>query len=164
MAEQLISNKNELEFLENNNSSNDLYIPIRHEFVQIKDKSKADFTYAIDSASEVTAKIITKLQDPKDKYKLSRKNVIDSINKQIKTKSITFNYRTVSGDASFNEYTLNLIMDYYNLRDNPKYCYQFVNTRRYSQQLVEFVVERIKFDSDLIEHLRKNKKKITPGS
>ncbi|ARB00478.1 DUF3644 domain-containing protein [Limosilactobacillus fermentum] len=105
MAERLISNKNELEFLENNNSSNDLYIPIRHEFVQIKDKSKADFTYAIDSTSDVTAKIITKLQDPKDKYKLSIKNVINSINKQIKTKSITFNYRTASGDASFNEYT-----------------------------------------------------------
>lgn len=159
MAEQLISNKNELEFLENNNSSNDLYIPIRHEFVQIKDKSKADFTYAIDSTSDVPAKTFTKLQDPKDKYKLSRKNVINSINKQIKAKSITFNYRTVSGDASFNGYTLKLIMDYYNLQDNQKYCYQFVHERRYSQQLVEFIVEEIKLDSDLIEHLRKNKKR-----
>ncbi|MEK1345788.1 DUF3644 domain-containing protein [Limosilactobacillus fermentum] len=159
MAERLISNKNELEFLEANNSSNDLYIPIRHEFVQIKDKNKADFTYAIDPTSDVAAKIITKLQDPKDKYKLSRKNVIDSINKQIKTKNITFNYRAVSGDASFNEYTLNLIMDYYNLKDNQKYCYRFVNTKRYSQQLVEFVVEKIKSDSDLIKHLRQNKKR-----
>lgn len=50
-------------------------------------------------------------------------------------------------------------MDYYNLKDNQKYCYQFENVRRYSQQLVEFVVEEIKLDSDLIEHLRKNKKR-----
>lgn len=81
MAERLISNKNELEFLATNNSSNDLFIPIRHEFVQIKDKAKADFTYAIAPESDTTAKIITKLQDPNDKYKLTRKNVIDSINK-----------------------------------------------------------------------------------
>ncbi|MFL6864287.1 hypothetical protein NUU04_04195 [Limosilactobacillus fermentum] len=67
--------------------------------------------------------------------------------------------QSVSELSSFSEYTLNLIMDYYNLQDNQKYCYQFVNTRRYSQQLVEFVVEKIKFDSDLIEHLRKNKKR-----
>ncbi|MGC4389073.1 DUF3644 domain-containing protein, partial [Streptococcus suis] len=32
MAERLINNKNELEFLTTNNSSNDLFIPIRHEF------------------------------------------------------------------------------------------------------------------------------------
>lgn len=86
MAERLISNKNELEFLATNNSSNDLFIPIRHEFVQIKDKAKADFTYAIAPESDTTAKIITKLQDPNDKYKLTRKNVIDSINKQLQTK------------------------------------------------------------------------------
>ncbi|MGC4441505.1 DUF3644 domain-containing protein, partial [Streptococcus suis] len=56
MAERLINNKNELEFLTTNNSSNDLFIPIRHEFVQIKDKTKADFTYAIDPNADTSAK------------------------------------------------------------------------------------------------------------
>ena len=158
MAERLISNKNELEFLATNNSSNDLFIPIRHEFVQIKDKAKADFTYAIAPESDTTAKIITKLQDPNDKYKLTRKNVIDSINKQLQTKKISFNYQTVKGDKGFNEYTLNLIMDFYNLKQDNRYCYQFGVTRRYSQQLVEFVLEKIKIDSDIINSILVTKK------
>lgn len=159
MAERLISNKNELEFLAANNSSNDLFIPIRHEFVQIKDKNKADFTYAIDPKSDTTAKIITKLQDPNDKYKLTRKNVIDSINKQLQTKKISFKYKTTKGDNVFNEYTLNLIMDFYNLKQNNRYCYQFGVTRRYSQQLVEFVLEKIKIDSDIIDSILVAKKR-----
>lgn len=117
MAEKLITNKNEIEFLMSNNSSNDLYIPIRHEFVQIKDKKKADFIYAIAHEAEEKAKIITKFQDPNDKYKLTRKNVIASINKQILTKNIVFNYTNSKGNSEFNEYTLNLIMKFYNLKN-----------------------------------------------
>ena len=164
MAERLIKNKNELEVLEANHSSNDLFIPIRHEFIQIKDKSKADFTYAIDPNSDISAKIITKLQDPKDKYKLSRKNVIDSVNKQLKTKQISFNYRSKKGENDFNDYTLGLVMELYDLKQNDKYCYEFVGSRRYSQQLVDFVIEKIKEDSDIISKILAIKKKITPGS
>ncbi len=157
MAERLISNKNELEFLESNNSSKDLYIPIRHEFEQIKGKKKADFTYKIDPNADTSAKIIKKLQDPKDKYKLTRKDVIDSVNKQLRMKKISFDYQTTKGDKGFNEYTLNLIMDFYNLK-RDKYCYQFGPTRRYSQQLVEFVVEKIKIDSKIVANIKKKKR------
>ncbi len=161
MAEKLITNKNEIEFLMSNNSSNDLYIPIRHEFVQIKDKKKADFIYAIAHEAEEKAKIITKFQDPNDKYKLTRKNVIASINKQILTKNIGFNYTNSKGNSEFNEYTLNLIMKFYNLKNNEKYCFEFGITRRYSHQLIEFCIDLIIDNPNIIKDL---KNKITPGS
>jgi hypothetical protein len=161
MAEKLITNKNEIEFLMSNNSSNDLYIPIRHEFVQIKDKKKADFIYAIAHEAEEKAKIITKFQDPNDKYKLTRKNVIASINKQILTKNIVFNYTNSKGNSEFNEYTLNLIMKFYNLKNNEKYCFEFGITRRYSHQLIDFCIDLIINNPNIIKDL---KNKITPGS
>ena len=161
MAEKLITNKNEIEFLMSNNSSNDLYIPIRHEFVQIKDKKKADFIYAIAHEAEEKAKIITKFQDPNDKYKLTRKNVIASINKQILTKNIGFNYTNSKGNSEFNEYTLNLIMKFYNLKNNEKYCFEFGITRRYSHQLIDFCIDLIIDNPNIIKDL---KNKITPGS
>lgn len=161
MAEKLITNKNEIEFLMSNNSSNDLYIPIRHEFVQIKDKKKADFIYAIAHEAEEKAKIITKFQDPNDKYKLTRKNVIASINKQILTKNIVFNYTNSKGNSEFNEYTLNLVMKFYNLRNNEKYCFEFGITRRYSHQLIDFCIDLIINNPNIIKDL---KNKITPGS
>lgn len=159
MAERLISNKNELEFLANNISSNNLFIPIRHEFIQVKDRKNADFSYAIDSNADMHAKIITKVKDPNDKYKLTRKNVIDSINKQLQSRNIYFNYRTVKGNVDFNNYTLNLIMDFYDLKQHERYCYQFGITRRYSQQLVEFVIEEIKTNPDIIYDILKTKKR-----
>ncbi len=161
MAEKLITNKNEIEFLMSNNSSNDLYIPIRHEFVQIKDKKKADFIYAIAHDAEEKAKIITKFQDPNDKYKLTRKNVIASINKQILTKNIVFNYTNSKGNSEFNEYTLNLIMKFYNLKNDEKYCFEFGITRRYSHQLIDFCIDLIINNPNIIKDL---KNKITPGS
>ncbi|AYB00101.1 DUF3644 domain-containing protein [Lachnoanaerobaculum umeaense] len=159
MADRFIANKSELDFLQSTNQSADLFIPIRHEFVQIKDKTKADFTYSVDSSSDMPAKIITKLQDPKDKYTLSRKNVISLVNKQINVKNIKFDYVSFKGDNVFNDYALKLIMDFYNLQDDERYCFQFVSTRRYSSQLVEFVIEAIKNDSNIVCTILKHKKR-----
>lgn len=159
MAERLITNKSELEFLMSNSVSADLFIPIRHEFVQIKDKSKADFTYAVDSGSDVPAKVITKLQDPNDKYRLSRKSIISLVNKQINIKKIDFKYTSSKGSTVFNDYALKLIMDFYNIQNDERYCFQFVFSRRYSNQLVDFVVEAIKNDPDIVDTILKHKKR-----
>lgn len=159
MAKRLIANKNEIAFLMENNSSNDLYIPIRHEFIQTKDKNRADFTYAIDNNADEKAKIITQLKDPNDKYKLTRSHVIQSINKQLQSKKIAFNYQSTSGNKDFNQHTLTEIMKFYHLNTDKRYCYQFGITRRYSQQLVDFIVEQIKVDPDIITNIKKNKKR-----
>ena len=55
-------------------------------------------------------------------------------------------------------------MEFYDLKQNDKYCYEFVGSRRYSQQLVDFVIEKIKEDPDIISKILAIKKKITPGS
>ncbi|WP_369682596.1 hypothetical protein [Leptotrichia trevisanii] len=61
---------------------------------------------------------------------------------QIKTKNIIFNYKNSKAHSEFNEYTLNLIMGFYKLKRNDKYCFEFGYARRYSQQLVDFCVDQ----------------------
>lgn len=167
MAEKMITNKNEIEFLVSNSSSNDLFIPIKHEFMHTKDKNKADFTYTLSNDSYEKVKIISKLQDPNDKYKLTRKNIIDSINKQISSKNINFNYQTTKGECKFTEHVLSLIITYYELKSNEKYCYKFGYTQRYSQQLIDFCIDLITKNKDIVNDLKlgiSKKKETTPGS
>ena len=45
------------------------------------------------------------------------------------------------------------------LQDDERYCFQFVSTRRYSSQLVEFVIEAIKNDSNIVCTILKHKKR-----
>ncbi|MGC4389072.1 hypothetical protein ABXW34_24820 [Streptococcus suis] len=50
-------------------------------------------------------------------------------------------------------------MDFYNLKQDNKYCYQFGTVRRYSQQLVDFILEKIKIDADIINKILVVKKR-----
>ena len=77
------------------------------------------------------------------------------------TKNIVFNYTNSKGNSEFNEYTLNLIMKFYNLKNNEKYCFEFGITRRYSHQLIDFCIDLIINNPNIIKDL---KNKITPGS
>lgn len=90
---------------------------------------------------------------------MTRKIVIDSINKQLTAKNIPFDYQTTKGENVFNEYTLNLIMKFYDLNTKEKYCFKFGSTRRYSQQLVEFIITEIKNNSNIVDKIIANKKR-----
>lgn len=50
-------------------------------------------------------------------------------------------------------------MDFYDLKQDNKFCYQFGVTRRYSQQLVEFMVDKIKINPDIISNILATKKR-----
>ena len=160
-AQNYLMRKKHLEKVKTNSSSNDLYIPLRIELYNTKKIEHADLAYAIDNDSADKIGVIKTEIDPKNKYNLTRKNVIKGINKQLSTKKIPFNYVDGKGESIFNDHTLTLIMKYYNLYD--RYTYTFVHSTRYSQQLVTGIIEIIQQNPSVIEHI-KNKKKITPGS
>lgn len=155
-AKKYLSRKEHLEEVKRTNSSNDLFIPLRIEFFSTKNKDKADITYAIDNNSDENVRVIKTEIDPKDKYSLTRKNVITGVNKQLNARNIKFNYVSGKGESMFNEHTLTEIMYFYKLHDN--YVYTFGHSRGYSQQLVNEIVRIIQQNPDVITHI-KNKKR-----
>lgn len=154
-AKKFIKQRDKLNELRRTYSSNDLHIPLRVEFYQTRDRKKADILYSVDSSSEDYVNVITREIDPKNKYNLTRKNVISGINKQLTGRGIKFNYTSTEGKNTFNEYTLRLISNYYNL--NEKFSYTFGHTTRYSQQLVDEIVNLINQNPNIINDI-KNKK------
>ena len=159
IAERLITEKDDANFVMSENSSNDLYIPLRHDFYITKNPKKADLTVGIDNNSDVNIKIVKEMQDPNDRYKLAYGNVVKAVNKQLLAKSIKFNYVTSKGNNEFNTHTLELFSDFYNVKSNDKYAFKFANVYRYSQQLVDFIISSIQKDADLIEHIKDAKEK-----
>jgi EC042_2821-lke REase/Protein of unknown function (DUF3644) len=169
MAKKLIDKKEEIKQLQNEYGSNDLFIPVKHQIFITRNKKEADFTVKISKDAESEVRYIHKLTNPRDKYKLSFSNVIDAVNKQLKTKKIRFKHIDGNGENKFNSYTLNIIIKFYDIKNNEKYSYEFAGQYRYSQQLVEFIVENIKQDPNLITSIKQameneKKRKITPGS
>lgn len=153
-AMKLIEQSKHLKQLQTKFSSNDLYIlPMEIELFQTKNRADADVHYAIDNDSDDKIGIVKQLVEPKNKFNLTRKNVIDGVNKQLTAKGIKFNYVSTKGIKAFNEHTLTLIMNYYNLKET--FSYTFVSSTRYSQQLVSRIVSIIKENPDVIEQIKK---------
>lgn len=151
-----LERKNHLAKLTNETGSNDLYIPLRVELFNTKNKKKADVLYSIDTSSDEKIRLVKTEIDPSNKYNLTRKNVIDGINKQLATRKITFNYVSHNGENIFNHYTLGLISKYYNLYE--RFSYTFVSSTRYSQQLIDEILRIIINDPNVIQNIRNKKR------
>lgn len=154
MASKLIDKKEGLQKLQKEHSSNDLFIPIKHEFIITKDKHSANFSVAVNKNSDIDIRVVKELIDPNNRFKLSFNNVIKAINKQVQTKNIPFSYVNSEGSNEFTTYTLSLFNQFYDLKNDEKYCYEFGGTYRYSQQTVEFIVEAIQKDPNVIDNIK----------
>ena len=130
---------------------------IKQNLNNTKKKSEADFIVSIGSDSDTKSSIAKELKDPSDTHKYSYNNVITVVRERLKKKNIRFGY--IPG---FNQHVLNLIIDFYNIKLEPKYAYEHVigNQRSYtySQQFIEFIVEEISKNPDtFVESLKKSK-------
>lgn len=156
-ALKYISRRDHLEQVRSEFSgSNDLFIPIRVDLYNTKKIEDADVVYAIDNNSTEKIAIVKTEIEPHKKYYLTRKNVIDGVNKQLKTRKVVFNYVSTDDKNEFNNYTLTLIAKYYNLYEN--FSYTFVNSTRYSQQLIDEIIRIIQSNPDVITHIRNKKR------
>jgi len=68
VAERLITARNEAEFTISESSSNDLYIPLRHDFYITKNPREADLLVGINNNSGSSIKIVKEVQNPNDKF------------------------------------------------------------------------------------------------
>ena len=155
IAEKFIQQANEIDILSNEYNSDKFSIGIKQNLFITKKKKEANFTVAICKESENKVAIIKDPKDPSQTHKYSYANVITVVEARLKKQNIKLNYK-----KSFNQYVLNLIIDFYKIKDEPKYayCHKIGNSTHYtySEQFIEFVLIEIKKDPyNFIESLKK---------
>ena len=159
IAEKLIRQGNEIEVLSDTYNSDKFSINIKQQLYVTKKKSEADFIVSIGSASDNKVAVVKELKDPSDTHKYSFNNVVAAVRERMRKEHVRIDY-----GAGFNGYVLRLIMEFYNIKQDPHYTYEHVIGKQhqytYSQQLVEFIVTEMKKAPDnFVASLRKSKEK-----
>lgn len=157
IAEKLIKQSNEIDVLSAEYKSDKFAINIKQNLYITKKKAEADFIVGIDSHADAKVAIVKDMKDPSDTHKYSYKNVITAVKERLNRKNIRLGYA-----AGFNEYVLNLVISFYNVKQNPKYSYEHVignqHSYTYSQQFIDFILEEIgKNPANFVESLKKSK-------
>lgn len=155
IAEKFIQQANEIDILSNEYNSDKFSIGIKQNLFITKKKKEPNFTVAICKESENKVAIIKEPKDPSQTHKYSYANVITVVEERLKKQNIKLDYKKV-----FNQYVLNLIIDFYKIKDEPKYsyCHKIGNSTHYtySEQFIEFILSEIKKDPhNFVESLKK---------
>ncbi|MCG0677063.1 DUF3644 domain-containing protein [Lactiplantibacillus plantarum] len=157
IAEKFITQANEIDVLSQEYDSDRFSINIKQNLYITKKKDEADFTVRVDRSSSNGVAFIKDLKDPSDTHKYSYNNVIKAVQTRLTKKNIKLGY-----SSGFNQYVLNLVIDFYNIKQNSKYAYQHVigkqHSYTYSQQFVEFIVKQIENDPTTFVQSLKAKK------
>lgn len=158
IAEKLIKQGNELDVLSIEYNSDKFAIDIRQNLYITKKKSEADFSVSINSNSDTRVTLLKDLKDPSDTHKYSYNNVVTAIQERLKKKNIKLGYK-----SGFNHYVLNLVVEFYDIKQNSKYAYEHVignqHSFTYSQQFIDFILSEIeKNPVGFVDSLKKSKK------
>lgn len=156
IAQKFIQQSNEIDVLNKEYDSDKFSINIAQRLYITRKKKNADFAVRIEKNSENSVAIVKDIKDPSDTHKYSYNNVIMAVNERLNKQNIKLQYK-----SGFNQYVLNMIIDFYDIKSNPKYSYEHVigkqHSYTYSQQFVEFVVTEIKKDPQhFVESLKKS--------
>lgn len=158
VAEKLIQQANEIDVLSSTYDSDKFAINIRQNLYITKKKDEADFKVSIENGSDNKVAIVKELKDPADTHKYTFNTVVTAIREKMAKNNIRIDY-----EKGFNKYVLKLVMDFYDVKSEPKFAYkhEFGKNERYtySQQFVDFVFDEIKKNPDkFVESLRQEKR------
>lgn len=159
IAERLIRQGNEIDVLSNEYNSDKFSINIKQNLHITKKKADADFIVSIGSASDTKVAVVKELKDPSDTHKYSFSSVIAVVQERLKKENIKLDY-----PLGFNQYVLQLFIDFYNIKHESKYSYEHTIGKQsqytYSQQLIDFIIEEIKKSpANFVESLKKSNRK-----
>lgn len=143
IAEKFIQQSNEIDVLSDEYNSDKFSINIAQRLYITKKKDEADFTVRIDKSSKNSGAIIKELKDPADTHKYSYNNVITVVRERMQNK----NLKIEDYKGNFNQYILNLIIDFYSIKSDLKYSYGHTIGNSihytYSQQFIDFIIAEI---------------------
>ncbi len=159
IAEKFIQQSNDIDVLSSEYNSEKFSINIRQNLYITKKHNDADSTISLSNDSPNKVAIIKDVKDPANTHKYSYNNVIQAVKTRLKNTNCTLQY-----DKGFNQYVLNLIIDFYNIKSNPVYSYEHkignMQSFTYSEQFVEFIVNEIKKNPiHFVDSLKKSKKR-----
>lgn len=157
IAEKFIKQANEIDVLSKEYNSDKFAISIRQNLYITKKKEDADFEVRINKLADIEVSIVKELKDPFDTHKYSFENVVKSVRERLRKQNIKLGY-----PKGFNNYTLNLFIKFYDVKEDIKYAYKhnLGNTEHYtySQSLIDFIISEIKKSPDkFVESLKKAK-------
>ncbi|SUK59790.1 Uncharacterised protein [Staphylococcus aureus] len=158
IAEKLIKESNDIDVLSNEYNSDKFSIGIKQNLYITKKTEDADFLVAVHKDADNKVDFVKEYKDPSDTHKYSFKNVITAVNERLKKKSINMSY-----SKGFNQYVLNLIIDFYDIKSDEKYAYKHTIGKQesftYSQQFIEFIISLIrKNPTKFVDSLRNKKR------
>ena len=137
-------------------------IQIRHDWYLTKKSKEASASFAFTKDADKAAAIIKEPKDMHKIYPFSTKECIKRINQYIKRNNLNFTNPSVSAqDNNFNRYHFNLFISFYDVKSNPKYCYEYAPNQlplfSYNQKLIDFICEQIKRDPEhIVQNLKYN--------
>lgn len=142
IAERFIKQANEIDVLSLEYNSDKFSIGIKQNLYITKKKVESDFIVSVSNESENKVTIVKELKDPSDTHKYNYNTVITAVSERLKKKQIKLDY-----PKGFNSYVLNLVIDFYDIKNDKKYAYKHVIGRQenytYSQQFIDFIVSEI---------------------
>lgn len=163
VATRFIQQANDVDVLKETYDSDKFAINIRQNLYITKKSDTADFTVSIEKGSDNHVEIVKELKDPSNTHRYSYQSVITVIQEKMAKDNLRIDY-----PKGFNSYVLNLVIDFYGVKDEPKYAYKHtignLEQYTYSQQFIDFVLSEIKKNSDVFVESLKKSKKITPGT
>jgi len=159
IAHKMIETNTQLQ-LEIEQSNKNFAIRVEHYHFITKDRNQATSVVYIDKEAETGVRIVKELKDPNNTHKYTMKSAIKEINFRLKRAGIDF---------TMNQYIFDLFNKVYGIKENEKYCYvhkQYAQpSYTYSLQAVEMIVEEIQKDAEnIVENLKRQKNKLTPGA
>lgn len=148
LSNKLINTYNSLSpLIESSNSG--FAIRIEHYHYITKNKSEATELLHIDNNSADKVKVIKELKDPNLTHKYTMKKLNQEVTKKLNKFGI---------NIGFNRYHFQLFANYFDIKNNPKFCY--INrigetpTYSYSIQAIDFIVDEFKKDPNIINNLK----------
>lgn len=158
IAEKFIQKANEIDVLTNTYNSDKFAINVKQNLYITKKRKEADFTISIGSDSKNKVAIIKELKDPSNTHKYTFNTVKSAVSQKLLNNNIKIGY-----EKGFNIHVLQLFLDFYDIKNNPKYTYKHKIGNNvqytYSEELVNFIFNEIKKDPlNIVESLKKAKK------
>lgn len=161
MAERFIKMRNDVEVTSEKNSVR-FAIPIEQRLYITKKPEEADFLVAVDRNSETKLTIAKELRDPSNTHKYSYRNIVKTVNEQIKSSHINFSVSQRNKDDRhyFTTNDLQLFIKFYNVKEQQEYAYAHIigdssPQYSYSLKLIDFILTEIKKNPEkVIENLK----------
>lgn len=155
-------------------TGNDKYaVLIKHDVYITKKSELATASITIAKDAETAAFIIKDTKDMQLACPHRRAKCIELINRRLKAEKINFvNPSKDVADKKYHIFTtrhFDLIVKFYHIKDEPKYCYKYNRTTQilytYSDAAIEFIILEIKKDPEhIIQNLKRQQKRATPGA